>query len=87
MNVEHCHTVIRTAHTAVDDALNPLIDAEGGDPAAAFLVAGGAVKFLGSILAFLQMSGKDPAHHRKLIIDMMDETQKQIVDQAKATLQ
>lgn len=87
MNVEHCHTVIRTAHTAVDQALNPMIDAEGGDPAAAFLVAGGAVKFLGSVLAFMETSGKDPAHYRKLIIDMMDETQRQIVEQMKATLQ
>ncbi len=87
MNVEHCQAVIRTAHTAVDQALNPMIEVEGGDPAAAFLVAGGAVKFLGSILAFMDQSGVNSAPYRKLIIDMMDETRKQIVEQMQATIQ
>lgn len=87
MNVERCYAVIQAAHTAVDAALAPMIDVEGGDPAAAFLVAGGAVKFLGSILAFMDQSGVNSAPYRKLIIDMMDETREQMVEQMQATIQ
>lgn len=87
MNVEQCQTVIRTAQDAVAEALNPMIEAEGGDAAVAFLVAAGAARFLGSILAFMDDAGVNSAPYRKLMIDMMDETRTQIVDKMKATLQ
>ncbi|MCH2238778.1 MAG: hypothetical protein MK060_12915 [Blastomonas sp.] len=87
MNVEHSRAIIESARKAVAAALNPMIDAEGGDPAAAFLVAGGAVKFLGTVLAYLDEHGLEPTEYRRLMIQMMEETADHIRQQSKATLQ